>query len=299
MNECKWLYDLIAGAVRPVKQTGEALLGDNDFNELVAVKKSIKKLQIEEPLAENSKDSWLKNRNELRLMLSTKDLSTFLKWDVIKRTMYYNAPFVEYWGLKKNWSMWKNAIIEDHVGMPEPYRLNNRSSGILVHHAYHLQQIIGNYVSAITDFDMIIEFGGGYGSMCRLISNLGFTGEYVIFDLPEFSILQKYYLSSVRKKPTNLSLLTKLDDLVSFGKSCKTILLIATWSLSEAPLDVREKFLELVNFDYALLAYQDAFDGVNNNAFFDMLRNKNKEIKWKKIPVKHIPGNTYLIGFQA
>ena len=148
--------------------------------------------------------------------------------------------------------MWRNAIIEDSVGMPEPYRFNNRSSGNLVHHAYHLQQILGNYVDAITDFDMIIEFGGGYGSMCRLISNLGFTGEYIIFDLPEFSILQESYLSSIRNKPSNLSLVTKLDDLISFGKSCKKILLIATWSLSEAPLDVRKRFLELVNFDYAL-----------------------------------------------
>ena len=296
MNECiKWLYDLIVGLVRPAKRTGEASL---DYNSLVALKESIKKLQTEDPLVD-SRDSWQRNRSQLRLMLLSRDLGAFLKWDVIKKTMIFNAPLKEYWGLRKNWSMWRNAIIEDSVGMPEPYRFNNRSSGNLVHHAYHLQQILGNYVDAITDFDMIIEFGGGYGSMCRLISNLGFTGEYIIFDLPEFSILQESYLSSIRNKPSNLSLVTKLDDLISFEKSCKKILLIATWSLSEAPLDVRKRFLELVNFDYALLAYQGAFDGVNNNAFFDMLRNKNKEIKWEKIPIKHIPGNTYLIGFQA
>ena len=294
MNEyIKWLYDLIVGVVMPVKQTGEASLDDNS---LVAVKESIKKLQTEDPLV-GSGDSWQRNRNELRLMLLSRDLGAFLKWDMIKRTMIYNAPFKEYWGLRKDWSMWRTAIIEDRAGMPEPYKFNNRTSGVLVHHAYHLQQILGNYVDAITDFDMIIEFGGGYGSMCRLISNLGFTGEYIIFDLPEFSILQKSYLSSIRNKPSNLSLVTKLDDLVSFGKSCKKILLIATWSLSEAPLDVRKKFLELVNFDYALLAYQDTFDGVDNNAFFDALSNKNKGIKWEKIPIKHLPGNAYLIGF--
>jgi hypothetical protein len=295
MNEyIKWLYDLIVGVVGPAKQTGEASLDDNS---LVAVKESIKKLQDEDPLVD-SRDSWQRNRNQLRLMFLSGDLGAFLKWDVIKRTMIYNAPLKEYWGLRKNWSMWRTAIIEDRIGMPESYKFNNRTSGTLVHHAYHLQQIIGNYVDAITDFDMIIEFGGGYGSMCRLISNLGFTGDYVIFDLPEFSILQKSYLISIRNKPSNLSLVTKLDDLISFGKSCNKILLIATWSLSEAPLDVRKKFLEFVDFDYALLAYQDTFDGVDNNAFFDALSNKNKGIQWKKIPIKHLPGNAYLIGFQ-
>jgi len=295
MNECiKWLYDLIVGMVRPVKQTGKASLDDNS---LVAVKESIKKLQTEDPLVDSG-DSWQKNRSKLRLMLLSRDLGAFLKWDVIKRTMIYNAPFKEYLGLRKNWSMWRTAIIEDIAGMPEPYKFNNRTSGTLVHHAYHLQQILRNYVDTITEFDKIIEFGGGYGSMCRLISNLGFTGEYIIFDLPEFSILQKSYLNSIRNKPSNLSLVTKLDNLASFGKNHKKTLLIATWSLSEAPLEIRKKFLELVNFDYALLAYQDTFDSVDNNAFFDALSNKNKLIKWKKIPIKHLPGNAYLIGFQ-
>ena len=42
--------------------------------------------------------------------------------------------------------------------------------------------------------DVIVEFGGGYGSMCRLVRKLGFKGRYVIFDLRPILALQKYYL---------------------------------------------------------------------------------------------------------
>ena len=33
--------------------------------------------------------------------------------------------------------------------------------------------------------------------MCRLFHQLGFSGRYVIYDLPQFSALQAFYLGSV------------------------------------------------------------------------------------------------------
>jgi hypothetical protein len=48
--------------------------------------------------------------------------------------------------------------------------------------------------SCLHDADCIVEFGGGFGSMCRLIGALGFRGRYVIFDLPPVLALQRYYL---------------------------------------------------------------------------------------------------------
>jgi hypothetical protein len=44
------------------------------------------------------------------------------------------------------------------------------------------------------DTDCIIEFGGGFGSMCRLVHALGFRGQHIIFDLPPVWALQRYYL---------------------------------------------------------------------------------------------------------
>ena len=51
--------------------------------------------------------------------------------------------------------------------------------------------------SKIDTLELIFEFGGGYGSMCRLAHNLGFNQAYIIFDLQPFSALQNYYLSSL------------------------------------------------------------------------------------------------------
>ena len=98
MNECiKWLYDLIVGLVRPAKRTGEASL---DYNSLVALKESIKKLQTEDPLVD-SRDSWQRNRSQLRLMLLSRDLGAFLKWDVIKKNNDLQCSIKRILGVKK------------------------------------------------------------------------------------------------------------------------------------------------------------------------------------------------------
>src|SRR5207244_11597755 len=49
----------------------------------------------------------------------------------------------------------------------------------------------------VDDLACVLEFGGGYGSMCRLFHNLGFRGRYLIFDLPAFSALQRFFLRSI------------------------------------------------------------------------------------------------------
>jgi hypothetical protein len=45
----------------------------------------------------------------------------------------------------------------------------------------------------VRGFDFVIEFGGGYGSLCRLFFNQQFKGQYVLFDLPPFSALQHFF----------------------------------------------------------------------------------------------------------
>ena len=67
----------------------------------------------------------------------------------------------------------------------------------MIHHAYHLAQFEEKTRTQVHEIDFVLEFGGGYGSMCRLFYNLGFRGRYVIFDLPSFSALQIYYLKTL------------------------------------------------------------------------------------------------------
>ena len=49
----------------------------------------------------------------------------------------------------------------------------------------------------ILDHDLLIEFGGGYGSMCRLIKNMGYEVFYIIYDLKHLNLIQEYFLSNI------------------------------------------------------------------------------------------------------
>src|SRR5205085_1427466 len=95
------------------------------------------------------------------------------------------------------WPRWKSALRENAVGKPVPLLIRGSTSGIQVHHTYHIAQFEEATGAAIGDMRLIFEFGGGYGSMCRQAHLLGFRGKYVIFDLPEFSALQRYFLRSI------------------------------------------------------------------------------------------------------
>jgi hypothetical protein len=68
------------------------------------------------------------------------------------------------------------------------------TNAMAIAHALHLFRFHSRLGSYLHDADCIVEFGGGFGSMCRLIGALGFRGRYVIFDLPPVLALQRYYL---------------------------------------------------------------------------------------------------------
>jgi len=81
-------------------------------------------------------------------------------------------------------------------------------------------------------------------------------------------------------------------------KALEKSLFIATWSISETPLAVRKKIMESIShFNYFLIAYADKFGEVNNSKFFDEWRHSlGKRICWVDWPIKHMPGNRYLVG---
>lgn len=146
---------------------------------------------------------WGSNMNRLYELVMNDDIRSFLRWDVIMHTMFVsnNAPYVRrelnylknlaYWD-----NRWSKAIVESTIGHPIPFVFYPKSSGNLIHHAYHLAQLEEKAQINVNEIDFVFEFGGGYGSMCRLFHNIGFTGDYVIFDLPPFSALQEYYLKA-------------------------------------------------------------------------------------------------------
>ena len=225
---------------------------------------------------------WKEFTKALADSVANGDIDNFLSWPVITQTMFVTKG--DYLETERKYLSEKGiAITDSKVGNPP-------TDGNIIHQAYHIARFMAETGQDIKNFDYIFEFGGGYGCMCRLIHELGFSGEYVIYDLLHFSALQRYYLDSCQVDATCISDIQNIQRLVG-GKS----LFLSTWALSETPLEVRESFEGILPFfDSFLFAYQDSFDGIDNTKYFKKIKRKRR--KWFDIKIEHLDGNRYLFG---
>ena len=262
--------------------------------------------------------AWRDFAAQLRMNLLERNPDFFLRWDVIADTMFvfdaaYIATELRCLRARRDWATrWRPVIREDAAGAPTPYLWYPHSSGNRIHHAYHLSVFETSTKTAVTDYDVIIEFGGGYGSLCRLAHKLGYKGTYIIHDLPELSALQTFYLGalglrisdSVSGALTSKSIACCSDLAELLNVNVKKlpgtrVLFIATWSLSESPLETRESLKELCGSCTAhLIAYQHAFRGIDNASFFDRWAQSLRTFEWHHQEMSHLSGNSYLIGVQ-
>lgn len=259
---------------------------------------------------------WLRNRIEIRSKLLNEEPFNFLEWEVIKFTMFtqYPAKYLkdELCELKREHdykNYWKPALIEQDLGAPIRYPYFLESSGQLIHHAYHLlklKQFLSVRPDEITN---IFEFGGGYGNLAKLSFNLGFVGTYFIYDLPEFSALQRFYLNCLnfnehiyqqhgQRSFSVLSDISYLKSIEELFHKTNGNLFIATWSFSESPLELRRKFIPLIkNCSFILIAFLQEFKEVNNLEYFKEFCQELEEFDFIQTKIPNIEGeNFYLFG---
>ena len=281
------------------------------------LKANCRKLPVREiPGRSQAEDTWIRVINRLRYLIDTENPVRFLRWGILGTMFVGNPDYIvhelDYLMNNPDWEdRWVNAIEESRIGDPAPFPSYTRSSGNLIHHAYHLSRFEETTAKRVDDLDLIFEFGGGYGSMCRLIHRLGFAGKYVIIDWQEFSYLQSFFLKSIglpvcsigsfktkgRGIATVSDVNTLRDVLSNAAPQLSTSLLIGTWSISEAPIASRTELFDMVSaFNYFLIAYQDKFGEVDNRQFFSSLKCKWRDVNWHEWEIEHIPGNRYLIG---
>jgi hypothetical protein len=252
-------------------------------------------------------DAWDTIRGQIRELVLTSDPSCFLSWQPIRGTMFvdrqpYTLTELEELVAATDWaSRWSSLVVEDLVGSPA---LIGRSmaSGNLIHHAYHLMTLESHLGTTVSEFDEIIEVGGGYGSFARLVYSAGFESAYKVYDLPEFCALQEFYLASVadsRKDSSafsGFSTQSSLKDL-RFDQSSSRKLFLAFWSMSEMPTSIRAKLVEVMRqSDVVMIAYQELFGGVNNTTFFDDLFSELDTFVWQVSDISFLPGQRYAIG---
>ena len=224
---------------------------------------------------------WATAMNRLRHLALHADPRAFLRWDVIvERMAVRHSPVtaIELAALqaRPDWeSRWQRAIRECEAGRPFRYAGWPESSEPLIQTAYtlaRLETLAGRPVEA---WDDVIEFGGGFGSLCRLAHQLGFRGRYLIYDLPPFTLLQRYFLRSAGLLHADDGRIVLTSELSRLERHVATLspdawsMFVACWSLSETPLAVRARIRPLVERigRYAVV-YQERYGEVDNIDYF-------------------------------
>jgi putative sugar O-methyltransferase len=256
---------------------------------------------------------WHNNLNEIKKNLLKKDWNLFLTWKVINNTMFYNdslATNIELMHLYSSGFIKRygeSAIHENSIGSPTYSLYARRSSSNLIHHAYHLSIFENISKKKILDHETIVEFGGGYGSMCRLIYQMGFKGNYIIYDFSHLNLIQNYYLNSINpelkikkvnsfvqlKKKKNVYLVSDTNLLKKILNDKINSLFLSTWGFSESPICTRSLFKNTINNSNSILfAFQKKFNDIENFQYFKKnFYRKNCFIK----KINHIKNNYYFV----
>lgn len=144
-----------------------------------------------------------------------------------------------------NQSFLRDLLEEDYVG--RPILLNGKyvTSHNTIHHAYHLFRYQTETGTQLARLGTIIEWGGGYGNLAKLVRRLNPEATYILIDTTLFSCIQWLYLTTVLapeevhlvRSPASTLQSGKINILpVSFVRNYapRCELLISTWGLSES-----------------------------------------------------------------
>jgi len=153
----------------------------------------------------------------------------------------------------------------------------------------------------VKNYENILEFGGGYGGMAKLCSDMGFKNKYFIYDLPAVKSIQEFYLNKLN---VNNKIINDIDELKTIDITNKKNLFIATWSLSEVDFDIREQIVDIIkDFDAVIIIFQhNIWNRDNFKYFYESGKFQKKFTKISNWVLQNIPnikwdgGNYYLIG---
>jgi len=188
---------------------------------------------------------WETMKNGIRHHLQHDNINNFLNWGELQSTMIAHVQNIEYTYLisDNRWELWKDKISETKF-KPNSHPICNESSENNLHHAYSLQILMEQTGHKLNEFDTIVEFGGGYGNVCRLFKRWGHDKPYYTYDIPELIQIQKHYLKE-NDVVDNVHFMEELDAVESvIGNS----LFLGMWSISEVPIEERARLLDNLKF---------------------------------------------------
>ena len=181
----------------------------------------------------------------------------FLKQPTIEHTMVHRGSRkstierIDF--ILKVWTHMKARAVlrEDYIGLPEINNGRFATSTNRSHHAYHLAYYEHKVKKSVEKWNNVIEWGGGYGDMARLVRKLNEKCTYTIFDLPELCALQYIYLYGLLGEQVNLVVpgegpiiegkinVAPVSILMSEESKVSAETFISTWGLTESPKEAQ------------------------------------------------------------
>lgn len=245
--------------------------------------------QLPEPKTDLTPPRWEFWRHQLWRLAQVDEVEKFPLWPCVYHTMLQNHwPNSIRYELS-NLEGWRDEIVAPAIG-PVDYLDDFAYSMNLIHQAYHLQQWERATGRRIEDLSSIVEFGGGYGAMCLLCRRLGFKGRYVIYDLPEFSLLQQWYLSQNEVEA----------EWPKGGKYApdNVDLFMALYSVSEVEPKFRDAYI--IPAKSYLFLYSGQWEQWNNVEYFQQdFPLLGHCANWRHTELSHLPdrNNWYSLGW--
>ena len=256
-------------------------------------------------------ESWLQNIMALESYFTGQMSEDFISNNIVNGTMVFTNRKVHKLELKNISDVFEKNKTEEIIskGLNTAFLSGkSRRSTLInsVHHLHHLmrfEQSTGKKIGAINN---VVEFGGGYGNMARIVNNIGSCKTYSIVDLLLFSCIQYVFLSTVAgnnqvafddgnaKGNTKFLLhpLFRADSPVNLRGE----LFLSTWALSESTRAAYEWVTACDWFGATslLLAYNEHWKPWQENELEESLASNGWRIAKETIPF--LPGSFYIFA---
>ncbi len=207
------------------------------------------------------------------------DTSSFLRKRTISKTVHPNcdALAVAYYNEMQKDVFFRETVLpqlkDPSLGRPYQFSKKQDCSPLSIQHVYHLYMIkkhLGVFIPT-ENVSLIVEIGGGYGNLCRIIKTLGYDNKYIITDLPQMLSIQEDYLSQVGVANVDFHTLD-MSQLIPENET-EVSILIATFSINEMPIATRKMMEPYYKYyDYLCFVHNTSFDGVDNMKYFNELK---------------------------
>jgi hypothetical protein len=192
----------------------------------------------------------------------------------------------------------KSLLLEDFVGLPIISNSEFITSANRAHHSSHLAYYYKLTNKYLWQLGSIVEWGGGYGNMARILRRMNASLTYIIVDLPELLSLQYVYLASLEGEE-NINIITSKESSIITGKvnlvSSEFLMagnyqivcdaFISTWALTECPKYIQQ-YVSNNNFFNAREVFIASYIDDNNH-----LVGIDKQYCLQKLPIPFLTGN--------